>query len=182
MQEQIAYAVEVLNRGGVIAYPTESCFGLGCDPQNQAALKKLLVIKNRSVEQGFILIASELEQIEQYADLQASPMLSRIRESWPGFRTWLLPTRIDVSDCLRGKHQTIAMRLTDNDVCKQLCQLFGGAIVSTSANRHGQSALMTAADVSREMGTEIDFVFDAAVGGATQASSIYDGITGKQIR
>lgn len=182
LEQQIIAAVDVLRDGGVIAYPTEHCFGLGCDPRNQHAISKLLAIKQRQPEQGVILIAAELAQVNDYVDLSASPLLPAIEASWPGPNTWLLPALESVSTWVRGKHTTVAMRVTANKICRQLCMTFGGAIVSTSANRHGQAALLDSASVSQEMAAELDYIIDAPVDGATQPSTIRDGLTGDVIR
>lgn len=175
-------AVIALRAGGVIAYPTEYCFGLGCDPTNSAAIERLLAIKQRQAQQGVILIAADLQQVEQWGDLSAAPLRVKIEQSWPGPNTWLLPARESVSEWVRGSHPTIAMRIPDHPVCQNLCQAFGGAIVSTSANRHGQAALLDAASVSADMGDELDYIIQAPVGAATAASTIRSGITGELIR
>ena len=75
LQDKVHQAVNALNAGGVVAYPTEYCFGLGCDPANIDAIQSLLKIKNRQAEQGVILIASSVEQIEKFVDLKASPFI-----------------------------------------------------------------------------------------------------------
>lgn len=171
-----------MKQGGVIAYPTEYCFGLGCDPQNEAATRRILKIKRRRVDQGLILIAATREQIEVYANLPGSPMRDKILASWPGPVTWLL-ARVGNAPCwITGKHQTIAMRMTDHPIAGELCRQFGGALVSTSANRSGEAELTSAAAVTQSMQTEVDFIVDAAVGDAIAPSRICDGTTGELFR
>lgn len=182
LSDTIRLAVTALKIGGVIAYPTEYCFGLGCDPMNEPAIQRLLKIKKRQPEQGVILIASSIKQVEAYVDLQSSPILNDILASWPGPSTWVLPARPHVSNWVKGKHSGVAVRVTDNMVSKELCVHYGGALVSTSANRHGESALLTAEAVSNEMGAELSYVLNQLVGGAKTASTIRDGMTGKQLR
>ncbi len=178
----ISQAVKVLNQGGVIAYPTEYCFGLGCDPLNQDAVSRVLKIKGRSSDQGLLLIAADLTQVFQYADLNISPIQDQIVLSWPGPVTWTLPARDSAPKWLTGKHSSIAMRITAHQSSVKVCQEFGQAIVSTSANRHSQPALLTAQDVEMEMGSEIDFILRSNVGNAQQASTIRDGMTGATLR
>lgn len=178
----ITEAVAVLRTGGVIAYPTEYCFGLGCDPRDHAAIERLLKIKKRMSDQGVILVASNISQVSEWVDLAASPLHDTIEDSWPGPNTWLLPALDNVSRWVRGHHDTVAMRISAHPVCYQLCTGFSAAIVSTSANRHGFEALLTASDVVSEMGSELDYVVDAPVGDATTASTIRHGQTGEQIR
>lgn len=166
----------------MIAYPTEYCFGLGCDPANDDAVERILNIKGRQKQQGLILLAADTEQVEQYAEWQTSPMLEEIERSWPGHVTWVLPACKHVSGLIRGQHQTVAMRVSAHTVARSLCAEFGSAIVSTSANRHGAVASRTAGAVLAEMGDDLDFILDAPVGSADRASQIRNGTTGEVIR
>ena len=181
-KSEIQAAKDVLDTGGVIAYPTEYCFGLGCDPRNEAALEKLLAIKQRTKDQGVILIAANLPQIELYADMSSLKRKVMIQDSWPGPNTWLLPVEDTVSKWLRGKHSTLAMRIPDHAFCRALCTEFGHPLVSTSANRHGENALTTAQAVEAELGDDLDYVVKLQVGGAPRASTIRDALTGETLR
>jgi len=182
MDVQIRDAATALRDGGVIAYPTEYCFGLGCDPANTEAIARLLKIKQRKKEQGVILVAASIAQISEYASLEGLLHGDDVINSWPGPNTWLLPANDSVSGWVRGKHSSIAMRISAHEVCQSLCLEFGHAIVSTSANRHGYDALLTADAVLKEFNDELDFVIDAPVGGETSASTIRDATTGRQLR
>lgn len=182
MDTSIRHAVTALRSGGVIAYPTEYCFGLGCDPRNIEAVARLLDIKQRKAEQGVILIAANIEQVSCYAELENLSSLRQITDSWPGPNTWVIPAKPAVSNWLRGMHTSIAMRISDHPVCLSLCREFDHPIVSTSANRHGQEALLTAVDVGQEFADQLDYIVDAPVGGATQASTIRDAISGQIFR
>lgn len=182
LAQQISEAVNILQAGGVIAYPTEYCFGLGCDPRNDAAIERLLAIKQRKREQGVIVVAANLVQVQSYANIESLERAEQIKRSWPGANTWLLPVSDSVSTWVRGSHNTLAVRIPDNQVCQQLCESFGHAIVSTSANRHGQDALLTYQAVFHQFDRELDYIIDADVGGAQAASTIRHAITGEQIR
>ena len=175
-------AASVLQQGGVIAYPTEYCFGLGCDPRNITAVQRIITIKQRKASQGLILLAGNSDQVSEYSDINALSLKSQILESWPGPVTWTLPARQGVSQWLRGTHPSIAMRITAHQLCVQLCLEFGHAIVSTSANRHNEAALLNAVEVVAEMGDEVDYVLPADVGGASKASQIRDGLSGEILR
>ena len=179
---QIQTAASILRNGGVIAYPTEYCFGLGCDPRNEAALMRLLAIKQRQPEQGVILIAANAQQIEYYAELDGLARKPEILASWPGPNTWLLPAKPNVAPWIRGRHTSIAIRIPRHELSHRLCEMFGHPIVSTSANRHGSPALLTADTVSSELGKELDHVVNASVGGAEAASTIRDAISGQILR
>lgn len=182
LSQTIDKAVNHLVKGGVIAYPTEHCFGLGCDPLNEDAVHRILAIKQRNVAQGLILIAASIDHVEQYACLQEAPLVKKVESTWPGPNTWLLPKQTNTPAWLSGEHQSIAMRVTAHSLGQKLCQQFGGAIVSTSANRHGQPALLSAAQVEQEMGGELDYIIAADVGGDAHPSIIRDAITGEQLR
>ena len=178
----LSEAVAVLKSGGVIAYPAESCFGLGCDPMNQEAVARILAIKKRAVIQGVILIASDVDQVNEYADLESAPLLESILASWPGPNTWLLAKRDTVPDWLSGEHTTIAMRVTAHQTSRQLCEIYAAAIVSTSANRHGRPALTDINSLRSEMGSELDYIVDASIGSDPAPSLIRNAITGLQLR
>ncbi|MFT7525131.1 MAG: L-threonylcarbamoyladenylate synthase [Arenicella sp.] len=178
----LSEAVAVLKSGGVIAYPTESCFGLGCDPMNRQAVARILAIKKRAVTQGVILIASDVDQVNAYTDLASAPLLESILASWPGPNTWLLAKRGAVPDWLSGEHTTIAMRVTAHQTSRQLCKSYAAAIVSTSANRHGRPALTDIDSLRSEMGSELDYILDASIGSDPAPSLIRDATTGQQLR
>ena len=182
VNSNISNAVDALRKGGVIAYPTEHCFGLGCDPRNHSAIERLLNIKQRKKDQGVILIAETLKQVSDYADLDNVPLIDQVKNSWPGPNTWLLPVNDKVSSWVRGKHKTIAMSISSHLVCQQLCNEFAHALVSTSANRHGEDALLNANDVYAEFNDELDYIVDLPVGGASKPSVIRNSLTGEQLR
>lgn len=175
-------AIAALSKGGVIAYPTEYCFGLGCDPRNDASMQKLLDIKRRKAEQGVILIAADLDQVRLYADLEQLPNLETVTSSWPGPNTWLLPAKPETPALVRGKHTSIAMRIPDHAFCLSLLTQYGHPLVSTSANRSGETEHLSAADVARDLGSECDYIVDVPVGGASSPSTIRDAITGNTLR
>lgn len=180
--DTIHTALAVLKAGGVIAYPTEYCFGLGCDPRNEEAVLRLLEIKRRKAEQGVILIAADLNQIACYANLDDIPERDAVVASWPGPNTWLLPARKDVPNFIKGRHATIAMRIPKHDFCLALLHAYGHPIVSTSANRSGEPEHLLAQTVKQDLGDDCDLVIDLPVGGAKQASTIRDAMTGAVLR
>ncbi len=182
LAHQIDKAAEALLAGGVIAYPTEYCFGLGCDPRNILAMKKLLNVKRRKPEQGVILIAANLDQVQEYADVNKVQNMESVTSSWPGPNTWLLPVKPNVSQWVRGKHASIAMRIPDHALCLSLLATFGHPIVSTSANRTGEQEHLDANAVRHDLGKECDYIIDAPVGGASNPSTIRDALTGATLR
>ena len=179
---QINEAVHVLQQGGVIAYPTESVYGLGCDPANYQAVQKLLDIKQRNRDKGLILIAADFDQLTPFlAELEGS-LKERVLATWPGPVTWLWPARSGVSTWLRGEHATIAIRVTDHPLAVQLCQAFGGALVSTSANVSGSPPARNADQVRAQFEDQLDYVLEGEVGGLAQPSEIRDVVSGRILR
>ena len=184
LSQQIRTATEVVLDGGVIAYPTESCFGLGCNPGNEAAIMRLLAIKQRSVKQGLILVAADRQQLNDYVQwnqLNAS-QLAKIRSTWPGPVTWLVPASETCSPLLRGEHSTLAVRIPAFTLIRDLCSSVQMPLVSTSANRHGNPAIIDAAELEAHLGQEIDYIIDQPVEGLAQASQIIDAKTQKILR
>ena len=185
MNDSVNPAIAVLREGGVIAYPTEFCFGLGCDPQNQQAVERILEIKQRGVAQGLILIASTVEQVVEYADLMMLERAEEIKASWPGPNTWIIPVTSHTPNWIKGEHSSVAMRVTDHPLVRALCDGFGGAIVSTSANRHGQESLVSAEQVEAEMSDEVDLIMRGDLSpnsGERLASRLIHGQTGEVLR
>lgn len=136
MNNKLSELKKWFENGDVFAYPTEAVFGLGCDPQNKDALYKILALKKREVEKGVILIASDFSQLEPYVDFAALPEENqqKILRSWPGAVTWLLPKSNYTPDWISGDSNMVAVRVTAHPLVRQMCDVVGTAIVSTSAN------------------------------------------------
>ena len=179
---QINEAVHILQHGGVIAYPTESVYGLGCDPANQQAIQKLLKLKRRERAKGLILIAADFKQLSSYLAEIEEDLKEQVLATWPGPVTWLWPAKSSVSTWLRGEHATIAIRVTNHPIAAELCQAFDGAIVSTSANVSGTPPARTAEEVRAQFNDQLDFVVEGEVGGLAKPSQIRDVLSGKILR
>ena len=178
----VARASLALRAGGVIAYPTEAVFGLGCDPWCGQAFEKLLRIKGRAMSKGVILIAAQFGQLRRLLDPDAADLWPAARRTWPGPVTWIMPARRSVPSWLTGGRSTIAVRVTDHPVAAALSRAFGGPLVSTSANRSGSSALRDARKVRLSLGSGLDFVVHAGVGGRAQPSEIRDAVRDRVLR
>ena len=177
----VAQTAKAIASGEVVAYPTESCFGLGCDPKNLAAIEKIFELKARSANKALILIAATVEQAREYVDVFDSPFQQEIQNSWPGPNTWLLTPKPIVLSKLRGEFPQLAMRVTAHPIASAICTEFGGAIVSTSANLSGEDALLDAAAVARVFGKHIK-IAAGDIGSDRKPSTIRDGLTGKILR
>jgi L-threonylcarbamoyladenylate synthase len=177
-------AEEAYYQGGIIAYPTESVFGLGCDPDNSQAIEKLLRIKKRSPEKGLILLAANYSQLLPYIDDNKIPQDKRfsVLSRWPDGITQLLPKNNNLSQLLTGKFSTIAVRLTSQPDVVALCNKLNKPIVSTSANLSGQQPAKTWQEVEETLAGEIDFIIKGNTLGYTQPSKIIDALTGETIR
>ncbi len=177
-------AAAVLHRGGVIAYPTEAVWGIGCDPFDEWAVLRLLAIKQRPVGKGLILIAASLAQIEPLIDRTslASEQLDTVLASWPGPHTWLLPCKTDVPQWLRGTHSTLALRVSSHPVVAALCDAFGGPLVSTSANLSGHPPVRRREALDRNLLDQLDGVVPGDTGSLTAPTPIRDAATGDVIR
>lgn len=139
---KLRQATRHLQHGGLIAYPTEAVYGLGCNPFDESAVLHLLNIKQRPISKGLILIASSLQQLEPYIKTDKA-ILNRINPTWPGPVTWVVPVQANVPAWLTGNHETLAVRVTALPLAKKLCEAFGGPLVSTSANPAGKPPAQT---------------------------------------
>lgn len=181
-RQALRAAVRCLKSGGLIAYPTEAVYGLGCDPRNPVALRRLLALKQRSPNKGLILIAANLAQLRPYIRPLSPALNAHLQTQWPGAYTWILPARLSVSRQLRGKHGGIAVRVTAHAQSAALCRLFGGALVSTSANRSGKPALREAQAVRRCLGQGLDYILSGNTDKQAKPSQIWDSFSGKRLR
>jgi len=174
----IRRASRILHSGGVIAYPTEGVFGLGCLPDDATAVYRILEAKDRDVAKGLILIASDAQQLADWIDLGDAEIPSA--ESKP--ITWIVPATNAVPSWIRGAHKTVAVRLTTHPVARALCQETASCIVSTSANLSGQQPARNAHVLRRQFGHLVDYVVPGQCGSAQGASEIRDLKTDKIVR
>ncbi|MDR6842071.1 Sua5/YciO/YrdC/YwlC family protein [Pseudoxanthomonas sacheonensis] len=180
----IPEAATALQTGGVIAYPTEAVWGLGCDPRDEAAVLRLLAIKQRAVDKGLILIASQYEQLRPFLDITAVPVerLAEVLASWPGPHTWVMPAASAAPRWITGAHAGIAVRISAHPLVIELCNAYGGALVSTSANRAGQPAAMVRETLDSLVLEGVDGLVAGETGGLGAPTAIRDALTGVAIR
>ena len=182
LQHRLRVAARALANGGVVAHPTEAVYGLGCDPWDRDAVGRILAIKGRSASKGLILIAADPTQLAPFVEPLPAPRMAEILGSWPGPNTWLLPARHTTPAWLTGRFDTLAVRVTAHPLAAGLCRSYGGAIVSTSANRAGKAPARSAFQVRRALDRTPDYVLAGACGGADRPSTIRDGRTGRVLR
>ena len=177
-------AIAALGKGGVIAYPTEGVWGLGCDPRDESATLRLLALKQREVGKGLILIAANEAQLAPFVamDALAPHQCDAVRASWPGPNTWIVPASADAPAWITGDHDGIAVRVSVHPVVVALCEGFGGALVSTSANVATLPSPRTRAELDSRIVEGVDVVAPGETGGLLQATPIRDARDGRSLR
>ena len=175
----IQKAARILRDGGVIAYPTEGVFGLGCLPGEPDAIARILAIKQRDPALGLILIAADKDQLAPWARVPAGAGLPSSLEHPV---TWLVPAQEAVGPDIRGAHETVAVRITAHPVAAALCEAAASALVSTSANVSGRPPARTVFTLRKQFGRRVDYVVPGSCGPAVGASEIRDLQSGAIIR
>lgn len=180
----LEHAAAALVRGGVVVYPTEAVWGIGCDPFDQAAVLRLLAIKQRPVDKGVILIAASVEQFDGLVDWSALPgeRADTVRASWPGPNTWAVPATRTVPAWIRGSHDSVAVRVTAHPQARVLCQALGRPLVSTSANLAGLPPAFQRAQLDPALLALADGVCVGETGGLSAPTPIRVALTGEVLR
>lgn len=180
----IADAIHALRNGEVIAYPTETVFGLGCDPNNASAVQRILDIKQRPIEKGLIVIAGELSLLDEWVDVaHIQKKYPQVIQSWQADHpptTWCVPCKANTPQWLTGAFDTLAVRVSQNATVKALCEALGTGMVSTSANPTGFPPAHTT-DEARAYFPEL-VVVDGATQKNAHPSVIKDARTGNILR
>lgn len=184
LQTQLDRALSALTKGGVIAYPTEFVYGLGCDPQNQTAVSRLLALKKRPMKKGLILIAATFAELSPYIGLVPQKRLKIITARWPGPITWLFPASTCAPPWIVGQHATVAVRVTAHPVVRALCTAFQKPLVSTSANLTGAPPVRDSHALCHlPFSKQLDAIITAQVGSHEKhATPIYDALSGNAVR
>jgi len=182
IRQQLTQASAAIASGGICAYPTEHCFGLGCNPKDSQAVQKILKLKRRSASKGLIIIGCNFSQLQPYVKELRDEQLDKMLDSWPAAITWLVPAAKWVPQWLRGDSDKIAIRVPDHKIASQLCLYCDHALISTSANRSGQTVRTTSEQVKKHFDEGLDYIVDASCGGYSDPSTIIDIDTGIVIR
>ncbi len=185
--------IPIFQQGGIFSYPTESVYGLGCDPNNEEAVQRLLDIKNRHMRKGLILIATDFSQISQYLhnDIlhptnEANARSNKLAHQ-PSDTTFTHLVNEHTPKWLTGEFNSLAIRISKHPEVVQLCGAFGSAMVSTSANFSGQPPAKNFDEVVSIFSTNtksslIDAILEGTTGNLQQPSSIRDAATNEIIR
>lgn len=182
MRWSLRHAATTLKQGGVIAYPTEAVYGLGCHPLNEAAVNRLLQLKQRDPSKGLILIANHLDQLDSFLKPLNQSERHKITASTSKPTTWLIPVQDWVPNWLTGKHPTLAIRITNHPIAAELCKLAGMPIVSTSANIAGRLPAKTNLQIRLQFDERLDAIVIGKIDTNAKPSLIRDLKTGKTLR
>lgn len=183
INEQLNQVIKWYAQGEIFAYPTEAVYGLGCDPQNRSAVYQILEAKNRPVEKGMILIASDFKQLEPYVmfDKLSNAAQKKILQTWPGPVTWLLPKSQYTPEWVSGESEMVAVRVTAHPLVGAMCNKLKNPIISTSANPASKAPAKSFQQVEDYFGQNINIV-KGELGQQNTPSQIFHGITMETIR
>jgi L-threonylcarbamoyladenylate synthase len=180
--QMLNVAAKILQKGGVIAYPTEGVYGFGCNPLNPSAVKRLLKIKHRKAQKGFILVAESWPQLTRYIAPIPEDCLERVLATWPGPVTWVFPAAKSTPPWLKANNDSLAVRVSDHPLIQQLCRVFKGPILSTSANIQGGPPTRTYEETCQQFKEQLDMIVPGNIGTLNKPTPIKDALTGKVLR
>ena len=178
LQNSISQAQSILRHGGVIAYSTETVLGLGCDPLNQNAVKRICWLKDRAIENGLIVVVENCEVLQKYSQSLSKAQITQIKKSKN--TTWLIPKNNNVPIWVTGSHDQVAVRISDHSVASALSSAING-IISTSANISSYKTLTSQNEIRDWFGPHVDYMV-INQSGSGEPSKICDLLTGKQLR
>lgn len=169
----IRRAAAVVANEGIIAYPTEAVWGLGCDPFCASAVYRLLQMKRRSASKGLILVASSIEQLGPLGQNLSESERLLLAKQYDHPVTWIIPDEENlIPSYIKGNSKDVAIRVSTHKLVKMLCDSWGGLLVSTSANRSTEASAMSAAEVRKIFRQQVDFILPGKLGGYEKPSEI----------
>jgi L-threonylcarbamoyladenylate synthase len=173
-ERSLSLCRDVIRAGGVIAYPTDTVYGLGADPRNIDAVKALFAIKGREAGQPILLLIGDASAVADWAS-EITPAAERLmKKFWPGPLTLVFKSKPDVFAELTGGTGTIGLRVPGSEATRQLLKYLGTALTGTSANISGRPSLRTAQEASEEIGGRIDLVLDGGSAEDGNTSTVVD--------
>jgi len=184
IEQDVSILSQILRQGGIIACPTEAVWGLSCDPNNENAVMRLLALKQRAIEKGLILVAANAKQLNGWINLDELPKPRReaVLNSWPGPHTWAVPAAERAHPWLTGRHNTLAVRVSDHPLLQAVCLAWGGPLVSTSANYSTHAPARQYQDIDPALLQQIDAVLDGPIGHLLQPTPITVASSGQIVR
>jgi len=170
----IGQAARVLQSGGVIGYPTETVYGIGCNAFDAEAVNRIIQLKQRDRSKAMILIAADLLQISDLVESIPESAERLMENFWPGPLTMVFKSSQFLKDFAFRKSKTIAVRIPDCAICLSLLKACDFPIVSTSANRSGQPDATTADELISTFGTDLDLIIDGGRTPSKAPSTVVD--------
>jgi len=178
-KDNILTASRIVGRGGLVVYPTDTVYGLGCDPFNVTAVKRVFRVKGER-EKPLPILASSIDHVEKIASL--SPKAEKIaRRFWPGPLTIIVPKKPKLPQVVTCNLNSVGVRVPNHAVALQLIHLSNGLLVGTSANKTGEKPPQTAHEAARQLGKEVDVVLDGGPATLGVPSTVAD-LTSKKLR
>jgi L-threonylcarbamoyladenylate synthase len=160
LDDVLKQAAQVVRGGGIVAFPTETFYGLAVDPTQQASLSRLLTLKQRDADKGIPVIAADFEDVARYFHVPEA-LIEPLRAIWPAPLSVALKPRSIVSPDLSGQYESVAVRVSDNQLARGLARLSGGIITATSANLSGDPPSVRTAGFLTQLAGSLDYVLDA---------------------
>lgn len=176
---QFNKAVATLQEGGIVAYPTETFYGLAVDPDNEQAVKCLYSLKRRDPAKPLSLIISDTASLAHYVQFIPPSYKVLMEQFWPGPLTLIFPANRQTSALLTGEGRTIGIRITSNATAAALCRTFGMGITATSANLSGQNPCVSAKEVRSKLGDLCDYILDGDMGAGGLGSTMVEETGGR---
>ncbi len=181
LEEQVQSGIALLKDGGVVAFPTDTLYGLGADYSHLSAVRRILIIKGRSEQMGLPLLLSGTDELSQVALDIPEAVWSLARRFWPGPLTLVVPRSANVLDLVTGGRDSVAVRVPDHPVARALARGLGRPIIGTSANRTGDNPAISADEARRRLGASVDLVIEGGPAPLGLQSTIVD-VTGPEIK
>ncbi len=172
--QNINQAANSIKNGGLIAYPTETVYGLGADPHNDEAVQKIFIAKGRAEDKGIILLIRGVDELSTLVRTVSPTAQILIEAFWPGPLTLVFRANPDLSPALLGGRDTIALRHSSSSIASQLLTALGGPLTSTSANRSTEPPARSAYEVENALGEHLDLILDGGPSDTTLPSTLVD--------
>ncbi len=179
--QNINQAADIIKNGGLIAYPTETVYGLGVDPYNSEAIQKIFTAKGRAEDKGIILLIRGADDFSTLVRTVSSTAQILIEAFWPGPLTLVFRANPDLSPALLGGRDTVALRHSSSPIATQLLTALGGPLTSTSANRSTEPPARSASEVQNALGEHLDLILDGGPSASTRPSTLVDVSTDRAI-
>lgn len=180
--ENLTYVAGVVARGGVIAFRTDTFYGLGADPFNAAAVQKVKDLKGREGNKPILVLISDLEQLGRLIENRSVAFEELAKQFWPGALTIIGKATGQLPSELTAGTKSVGVRLPDDEGVRALVQACGGALTATSANPSGEPAARSAAEALKYFGESVDLIVDGGATKTDQPSTVVDANSGSEVK